>query len=570
MASLSPPPKLQFFDAAGVPLVGGKLYSYSAGTTTPLATFTSEAGTTPNTNPIILNSRGEAEVWLGTSSYKFKLTTATDVEVWTVDNIVSQSGLESAIKNYYAASAGATRVGYVFPDAGAVARTVASKMNEFIHLYDFGAVGDGVADDTTAINAWLTAVLTTGKPGYWGQGHFRYTGTQLEIVIGGLAATQGGMLIGAGGARTIVDVTACTGTPQFLVRCQANFLFYWTFAGFEIRGNRDGVMAQFGQDWTGSAYPDALNSCRIEDIVCRNNSTGTNAVGVRFNLVLETSFHVIANNGSNANLNGTAIELRGVQFSIGKFAGGNAQYGLGIYLFTFGNRFNCDLEVLRSVVYVDSASGWNCLEGQMVWGAPSPNPALSGLDGTTTAVVAPQAGAPLVFDHNSNWSSNPVPVITGGGKDRIWLLGRGQGIQTAEGFRFTPLDNTRDADLYLIPATGRGGNVRFIRSAGFATPENLRWSFGIDSADDLLISRYNSSGVFQDTPWYIEDTTGKNIVKSVEITDTLALASYTVAALPSASPAGQLVFASNAASGSIPVFSDGTNWRRVDDRNIVS
>ena len=40
MAILSPLPKMQFFSTAGVPLVGGKLYTYAAGTTTPLATYT--------------------------------------------------------------------------------------------------------------------------------------------------------------------------------------------------------------------------------------------------------------------------------------------------------------------------------------------------------------------------------------------------------------------------------------------------------------------------------------------------------------------------------------------------
>jgi hypothetical protein len=89
MAILSPLPKMQFFSTGGAPLSGGKLYSYAAGTTTPLATYTTQAGTIANTNPIILDSRGEASVWLASAAYKLKLTTADDVEIWTVDNISS-------------------------------------------------------------------------------------------------------------------------------------------------------------------------------------------------------------------------------------------------------------------------------------------------------------------------------------------------------------------------------------------------------------------------------------------------------------------------------------------------
>jgi hypothetical protein len=88
-ASLSAVPKLQFFDNSGNPLVNGKLYTYAAGTTTPLATYTDSTASTPNTNPIILNSRGEANVWLASTSYKFVLKTSADVEIYTVDNITN-------------------------------------------------------------------------------------------------------------------------------------------------------------------------------------------------------------------------------------------------------------------------------------------------------------------------------------------------------------------------------------------------------------------------------------------------------------------------------------------------
>ncbi|UCH49095.1 MAG: hypothetical protein JSU95_04700, partial [Betaproteobacteria bacterium] len=87
MALISPQPKLQFFTADGTPLAGGKLYTYAAGTTTPLATYTDQSGGAANPNPVILDSRGEASVWLGASTYKFALKTSTDVDVWTIDNI---------------------------------------------------------------------------------------------------------------------------------------------------------------------------------------------------------------------------------------------------------------------------------------------------------------------------------------------------------------------------------------------------------------------------------------------------------------------------------------------------
>ena len=46
VANISPDPRLQFFANDGSPLVGGKLYTYAAGTTTPLATYTFANSTT--------------------------------------------------------------------------------------------------------------------------------------------------------------------------------------------------------------------------------------------------------------------------------------------------------------------------------------------------------------------------------------------------------------------------------------------------------------------------------------------------------------------------------------------
>lgn len=91
--TVSPYPKLQFFDNAGAPAAGYKLYSYYAGTTTKLAT-TSDATGTPNSNPVTLDSAGRATVFLGAYNYKLVLATPTDTDppaspIWTVDGIAA-------------------------------------------------------------------------------------------------------------------------------------------------------------------------------------------------------------------------------------------------------------------------------------------------------------------------------------------------------------------------------------------------------------------------------------------------------------------------------------------------
>lgn len=87
MAGLLPNPKQYYALPSGLPNVGGKVYTYAAGTSTPLATFSDAAGAVPNTNPVILDARGEALIfWNGV--YKVELRDAADVLIWTVDQVL--------------------------------------------------------------------------------------------------------------------------------------------------------------------------------------------------------------------------------------------------------------------------------------------------------------------------------------------------------------------------------------------------------------------------------------------------------------------------------------------------
>jgi hypothetical protein len=80
----------QFFDDSGLPLAGGKLTTYAAGTTTPEPTYTDSLGTTPNPNPVILDAAGRppAQIWLTDAiAYKFMVTDALDAPIRTYDNL---------------------------------------------------------------------------------------------------------------------------------------------------------------------------------------------------------------------------------------------------------------------------------------------------------------------------------------------------------------------------------------------------------------------------------------------------------------------------------------------------
>lgn len=193
MATLLPEGKQSFQNNAGAPLVGGKVYTYDAGTNNPRATYQDAAGTVPNTNPIILDARGEATVfWSG--AYKVVLKDALDNTIWTVDNVqgVDPSTLTSSagaglVGFLYAAvyaagsigkwlqdlalATGASFIGWLQAGAGAVLRTVQAKLRDELNVKDFGAVANGAfvaggapsgTDNLAAFNATLTAAVTLG------------------------------------------------------------------------------------------------------------------------------------------------------------------------------------------------------------------------------------------------------------------------------------------------------------------------------------------------------------------------------------------------------------------------
>ncbi len=153
-ASLVPPPKTRFFNAAGTaPLVGGKVYTYAAGTTTPKTTFTDYNAGTPNANPVILDANGEANIWYN-GNYKIVLKDANDVQQWSVDNVASTV---QATVNY----AGGTVTGT------GDALVIASVTPTDFTLISGVSVSFVPNSDNTGAAATLNVVATGVKNLYW-------------------------------------------------------------------------------------------------------------------------------------------------------------------------------------------------------------------------------------------------------------------------------------------------------------------------------------------------------------------------------------------------------------------
>jgi len=94
----------QFFTNTGAVLTGGKLYTYAAGTTTPLPSYTTNSGNVARTNPVVLDAAGRVpgsgEIWITSASYKFVLTDSTDVLIATYDNVSGIGAASYQIQNF--------------------------------------------------------------------------------------------------------------------------------------------------------------------------------------------------------------------------------------------------------------------------------------------------------------------------------------------------------------------------------------------------------------------------------------------------------------------------------------
>ena len=198
----------QFFDNNGLPLAGGLIYTYQAGSSTPLATYTTNNGTTPNSNPIILDAAGRTpqEVWMQTGySYKLVLQTSAGVTLQTLDNLYpilqtstsTSSPFTAGMIMLWSGSIGSIPGGWVLCNG---TNGTPDLRDRFVvaagSTYAVGATG-GSADSIVVTH---THTATVTDPGHLHNATSTGTGTLINTGATGLT-----------GASTSTTATATTG-----------------------------------------------------------------------------------------------------------------------------------------------------------------------------------------------------------------------------------------------------------------------------------------------------------------------------------------------------------------------
>jgi hypothetical protein len=245
------------------------------------------------------------------------------------------AGSASALATQLASSAGAAGVGFIQSGAGAVARTVQAKLRDVVSVLDFGAVGDGVADDTTKIQAALTAAagkalyfpasssfyavideltIPTGTTVFgdgWGSKIKQTAANKNLFVAGKFCVIDGLHLIGRGTGAT--DFTKNSGVFADLVgnfKVQNCFIEQFEGSGIEVRRCRDYSITNnflFANIWStylagvpGASTADILlysaqaNSSRI--IISGNFCLSNNSQGIYADALGGNGDVIIANN----------------------------------------------------------------------------------------------------------------------------------------------------------------------------------------------------------------------------------------------------------------------------------
>jgi hypothetical protein len=279
----------------------------------------------------------------------------------------------------------------------------------------------------------------------------------------------------------------------------------------------------------------------------------------------------VGGTGNIAEFSTTGVRITGVVSASGNVTGGNLIAGTG----ASGNITGANVITANTVTATANITGGNLLTTGLISATSTITSAANVVGGNiTTAGVITATGNIQGGNLRTAGLITATGNVTGGN-----ILGNGAGLSginvfsniTVTGGNSAVADNIADT-LTLTAGDGitivvdsatdtitfgvQSGSEIFVDGADFGTVEEP-----VTVSDDL--------GLVTDAVTEEADL-GTLVTAGLIYPDQFVLPSYTVSTLPAATPAGQMAYVTNESGGAVPAFADGTNWRRVTDRAIVT
>lgn len=392
-------PKFKAWDSDGDLLVGGKLYTYIPGTSTAKATYSDKNLTTANANPVVLDSAGEATIYL-LGMYKLVLKDSSDVTQWTMDNVEGTgeyvtayypnpsatdqgaTGSSDTIK-YYVDTAGANTATIVLKHtAGAASSTYTLSTSESLPsnirlLIEPGAqlsIGNGITLTLASVDNFVappgsevitgsgTVVFTSGEgkryTSWWGNDSTALAEAEASCAVGGIIVVDGDMTISTGVvfdvAETVIEeqgdpVITYSGTAT-AIRIRG-----WHCVWPDIQINRSALEWNDGTDTTSVGLELYNTRYSKVDVSVANFYAGLklygdsteSGVGTQYATMYNTAtIHLVYNNQRNIFL--TNADANGAVNS-NLIEGGNVAYSTAVMTIAVANAITaCNLYIAGS------------------------------------------------------------------------------------------------------------------------------------------------------------------------------------------------------------------------------
>lgn len=205
-----------FYDREGQPIDNGNIYIGVANldpVTNPIAVYYDEALTIPASQPLktsngyIYRNGTPAQLYVNAANFSITVKDSQNLFVYNFPDgtgipqadasAITFTGFKGQVGHVddLATADGSDWIGFQPADVTSIARSIEDKLRDVVSVKDFGAVGDGVADDTDAIkDAIAAAVASTPAKLVFPAGTYKCTGSlgiyfASDLIIDGQGAT---------------------------------------------------------------------------------------------------------------------------------------------------------------------------------------------------------------------------------------------------------------------------------------------------------------------------------------------------------------------------------------------